>query len=387
MEQEKKQKTIIVLSTHVQLWGAEKSMCSVLTYFQQRGFRVVLIISQHGEIESLLRSEGIEYYISRLTTSCDMSYTRYSLSTKILLYLRFWKGFIVDSSRIQRLLKKNDIKPDIIYSNTIIPSNGVFLANFLKIPHVVHVREITGDDFPVRFHIGKQRYLKLLSNSLSYAICISDIVKDRFSDVFGDKAVKIYNGLPIRECIDSKKLSQADGLTHILFIGRLSSEKGVLNLFHAIRNLRDDHYCSGKFILHVFGKGRDQELLNTYIKDNLLQNNIILHGYCNNIDPSIYDISIMSSPHEAFGRTTVEYMMAGLPVIGMNGGATPEIVSSGETGYLYNTIDELTYYIKKLIVEKENRQSMGRAGRERAVSLFSENRYCNEVYHLIKSLV
>ena len=49
----------------------------------------------------------------------------------------------------------------------------------------------------------------------------------------------------------------------------------------------------------------------------------------------------MSSPYEAFGRVTIEYMMAGLPVIGRNGGATPEIIKENETGMLYNSKKEL----------------------------------------------
>lgn len=50
---------------------------------------------------------------------------------------------------------------------------------------------------------------------------------------------------------------------------------------------------------------------------------------------------LMCSKDEAFGLVTVESMLARLPVIGRNRGATAEIIENGKTGFLYDTVDDL----------------------------------------------
>lgn len=95
----------------------------------------------------------------------------------------------------------------------------------------------------------------------------------------------------------------------------------------------------------------------------------------------------MSSPHEAFGRVTVEYMMAGIPVIGRNGGATPEIIIDNETGLLYNSVQELSDKLKYLIDNKEYRLKIGEKGKNQATARFSEERYINEVTELFNSIL
>jgi glycosyltransferase involved in cell wall biosynthesis len=43
----------------------------------------------------------------------------------------------------------------------------------------------------------------------------------------------------------------------------------------------------------------------------------------------------MCSPHEAMGRVTAEAMSACRPVIGFDGGGTPELIDHGRSGLLY----------------------------------------------------
>jgi glycosyltransferase involved in cell wall biosynthesis len=69
----------------------------------------------------------------------------------------------------------------------------------------------------------------------------------------------------------------------------------------------------------------------------------------------------------------VEAMESGLLVIATRGGGVPEIVKNGATGLLTERGDsgELAEAITRLVDNDDLRESMGRAGRKRALHLFS----------------
>jgi glycosyltransferase involved in cell wall biosynthesis len=76
---------------------------------------------------------------------------------------------------------------------------------------------------------------------------------------------------------------------------------------------------------------------------------------------------------ESFGIPLVEAMAAGVPVVGTRAGGVPEIVVDGKTGMLVERGDAsaLGEAIIYLLQNDNVRKSMGEAGRERAVRLFS----------------
>ena len=127
------------------------------------------------------------------------------------------------------------------------------------------------------------------------------------------------------------------------------------------------------------------DALKKYVSDNGLQKNIIFAGYQKNIDFSKYDVGMMCSPAEAFGRVTAEYMSNGLAVIGANGGATPEIVTNNKTGLLFNVDDKKDLAKKMLAIIKDGKKvkEYGILGYNRYLKTFSEESYQNNIYDVI----
>ena len=376
-------KTILALSYHVNNWGAEKSFCAVINRLNQKGFHVVVLISKHGDIEQTLQLYHIEYYVIPLATSLIMGKWNNGTIWKIRYLYMHIVCFVKFTIKLEKLLKKNKIKPDIVYTNTIIPATGIYLSLRFGIPHIIHIREITDEDFPVMYYIGRKNYLSLLKKTLGYAICISNAVKTKFEPYLGDKCRLIYNGLPISKANLQKKV-KTHNIKHILFVGRLSCEKGPMTCLQAIEKLVKGNCLN--FIFDIWGSGPDESQIKAFVEERKLSQYVILHGYGTNISYEEYDIAIMSSPHEAFGRVTVEYMLAGLPVIGCNGGATPEIIKSEETGLLYNNVNDLCYSIKRLLTDDDLCNRLGRSAKKRAEKLFAEERCLREVCELFDSL-
>jgi L-malate glycosyltransferase len=79
---------------------------------------------------------------------------------------------------------------------------------------------------------------------------------------------------------------------------------------------------------------------------------------------------------EHFGISTVEAMSAGCVPIVINKGGPPEIVQHGESGFVWNTLEELQGYTELLMRDERRRAQMAEAARARA-ALFSRAQFVN----------
>jgi glycosyltransferase involved in cell wall biosynthesis len=81
---------------------------------------------------------------------------------------------------------------------------------------------------------------------------------------------------------------------------------------------------------------------------------------------------VLPSLGECFGIASVEAMAAGLPVITTTVGGSPDIVVSGETGFLIRPNDprDLADALDRLVDDAGERVRMGTHGRARAEQFF-----------------
>ena len=83
---------------------------------------------------------------------------------------------------------------------------------------------------------------------------------------------------------------------------------------------------------------------------------------------------------EHFGISTVEAMSAGCVPVVINKGGQPEIVSHGESGFVWDTLEELKGYTELLMRDEHRRAQMAKAARARA-ALFSREQFVNRFLH------
>ncbi len=81
---------------------------------------------------------------------------------------------------------------------------------------------------------------------------------------------------------------------------------------------------------------------------------------------------------EHFGISTVEAMAAGAVPVVINKGGQPEIVQHGQSGFVWNTLDELKEYTRALIHDEDLWQRMSAAARARAQD-FSRARFLRDM--------
>ncbi len=91
---------------------------------------------------------------------------------------------------------------------------------------------------------------------------------------------------------------------------------------------------------------------------------------------------------EPFGRTLIEGMAAGLPVIGARNGAIPDIIVEGETGLLVPPADPaaVASALHTLLADPALMQNMGQAGRRRAAAHFNITRQIADLCALYEEI-
>jgi len=133
------------------------------------------------------------------------------------------------------------------------------------------------------------------------------------------------------------------------FVGRLSEEKGILNLLKAIPNIIQDN-PSAEFI--IIGDGKLQNEISEFIEKNGLTKNVSLVGWCDQEKMPEYlnmmKLLIVPSFTEGLPNVILEAMACGTPVLASSVGSVPDIISDKDTGFLL--IDNSPEFIEKEIL-------------------------------------
>ena len=167
-------------------------------------------------------------------------------------------------------------------------------------------------------------------------------------------------------------------------VGRLSPEKGYLDLLKVFRIVHSKHV---DWKLDIIGDGVEKKLLEDYIHDYHLDSSVTLHGYQNR-DYILHKSSIylMTSHTESFGIVLIEAMSHGLPCISFDSAeGACEIITSGENGYLIKNrnIDSMAQMIDKLILDRKLRLKIGKNARQ-SIQKYSSNVLLDEWITLIE---
>lgn len=160
----------------------------------------------------------------------------------------------------------------------------------------------------------------------------------------------------------------------ILYVGRLSDEKGVIYLLRALKKLQDKGIV---FKALIVGDGWMRKELEKYAEDSNLVDNVIFTGWVKAEDMASYfntaDVFVGPSLREAQGLVFAEALFTGLPVIATTVGGIPDIVIDGKTGYLVSPKSDEEIYagLLKLHDNLALREKIGENGKLHVRDKFS----------------
>jgi glycosyltransferase involved in cell wall biosynthesis len=168
----------------------------------------------------------------------------------------------------------------------------------------------------------------------------------------------------------------------ILFVGRLTKDKGITELIEAFRNLQKEH---GNLELILIGPLEpERDPLPDQTLSEISTNNKI-HSLGFSAQPEKFmgaaDVFCLPSYREGFGSVVIEAGAMALPTVASRVIGLVDAVVDGETGFLVppKNIEALSAALAQFLSTPEMRQRMGKKARQRAIREFDS--------HVINQLV
>lgn len=154
----------------------------------------------------------------------------------------------------------------------------------------------------------------------------------------------------------------------VLFAGRVSHEKGVMEIPEIFRGIREK---VPDVRLVVAGTGPAENELRAALPD------AVFLGWVNHDDlPGIYssaDILILPSKFDTFSCVVLESLSCGLPVIAFNTKGPKDIIQDGINGYLVTSNSEFIQKITQCLTDKELQLTLKENALTRARDYNKEN--------------
>jgi len=275
------------------------------------------------------------------------------------------------------------MQPDLVLTYTIKPNiYGGMVCRLLKVPYVVNITGL-GTAFQGNGML-KQLVTGMYKTALKKVkIVLFENVENR--DIFVNTEIVPKNKTHVLagagvdlEHFQYAEYPESGDCTRFLFIGRVMQEKGIDELFQAMRKLNKNGYKCSLNILGGFEENYSEKI-KKYDAEGWLH----YQGYQTDVRPFIEQSHcfVLPSWHEGMANTNLENAAMGRPVITSNIHGCLEAVEDGVTGYLCEkqNADDLYEKMKRMCeLSYEERKAMGIAGRKHMEEVFDKKKVVEE---------
>lgn len=171
-----------------------------------------------------------------------------------------------------------------------------------------------------------------------------------------------------------KKYPQFDLI--VLMASRLTKEKNISMAIEAMAELVKKYPKLG---LVIVGSGPEETGLRSKIENLKLQDSVVLEGWFEDLS-SYYktaDLFLLTSNYEGYGRTVIEAMAAGLPVVMTDVGLAGEVLIDGKNGAVIPVGDKkaLVRTVGSLISDDKKRDVFSLEGKKTLENLMTKEQY------------
>lgn len=259
------------------------------------------------------------------------------------------------------LIERYDV--DLVYVNTLVLDEPLAAARQCGVRTAVHVRELPARDKALCETLGAtpEQVIERLRATADVVVANSRYTAQSLGL---DNIWVIANGITCEAFADLPAPAQS---ARPFTVGMISSnlpKKGLFDFMALAAKLSDqaDVRC------HLVGPENEWV---ARIKQNSLPKNLVFVPYVETPQQALADIDVLvnlSHFEESFGRSVLEAMAAGRPVVAYRWGALPELIEDGETGYLVpmGDVDGVCHRVRELASDLELCKRLGAASQRRA---------------------
>ncbi len=267
-------------------------------------------------------------------------------------------------------------RPDLVITYSIKPNIYCgYACRQMKIPYCANVQGLgTAFQKPILATVAKTMYKVALKDAKTTFFenegNAAEFVRRRIQTA--DRQT-VLSGAGVNLDYYSYQPYPENDKTHFLYLGRIMREKGMDELFYAVRKLKEDGF---DFILDLVGFYEDEYKSEV---DALATDGIaVFHGFQS--DPRPYyanaDCVVLPSYHEGMSNVLLEAAATGRPIITSRINGCMEAVKEGDTGFLVEKQDKEGLYVAMRVflgITHEEKLSMSKSCRAYMESRFDKN--------------
>lgn len=203
---------------------------------------------------------------------------------------------------------------------------------------------------------------------LDWVIVENETLKNKYLNFYHLSNVSVLNNF--RDVtISPKKYNLSTDSLNVIYFSRVKANKGVFDLIEAVNEINSEN--KNRVVLDIYGDNQ----LNTDEQNKFeasMNNNIRYKGIidANNAIDTLKKYDIFCLPTKYYGEGTsgalIEAMISGLPPLVSNYSQAKDLVSDGNTGFIYsfNSVSDLK---NRLIYISKNKDSLERIGKNAQV--------------------
>jgi glycosyltransferase involved in cell wall biosynthesis len=341
----------LLLVAHIagkDLFGAERSFLDMVRAANAGGYAVFAVVPQDAP-----------HYVNTLIPYC--------VEVAVLNYDWWRAGRPPDQAAIRAFrayIKERKI--DLVHSNTIMVRESLLAARSERVPTILHVREVIEADPDLLELIGERP--ATITNHLSG---IADLI------IANSRAAG--QGYPVERlrvlhnCLELQRFRipprASDGTVRFGLISSNARKKGLADFvdlaiacYRKVPNARFIAVGPHTNLVKELGDKLRREGLNDAVQ---------FPGYAEDNLAALADLDVIvnfSHFAESFGRTVLEGMAAGRPVLVYRHGALPELVEDGVSGFVvpYRRWQDAVPRVAQLCKDASLRHRLGIEGKRRA---------------------
>ncbi|MCC7547509.1 MAG: glycosyltransferase family 4 protein [Burkholderiales bacterium] len=263
----------------------------------------------------------------------------------------------------------------------------LLLARARGVPVLLHIHGGLFEDFLRALSPAARCIAQFIARRASQVVVLSTGWRDRLAPLLpGARLSIIENG--IRLPLQTADRADADVPT-ILFLGTVSTAKGVEDLIEAIGRLRHP------FRLVLVG-GEDPPGIGVRLRARATQFRLAgcveftgpVYGAAKHDWLRTADIFVLPSHAEALPMALLEAMAHGLAVVASRVGAIPSVVVDERSGLLVDArdVDQIAGALERLLADRELRARFGREAQRVAHARYSVDRAAAELIDLYRKV-
>lgn len=259
---------------------------------------------------------------------------RRSFSSLLQIPKLFWKT----NREIEKIVRENQI--DIIHYTSLKA-----MAYQLLFPKAVPIIWHHHDILPQRW--DNNLWLKALGSRADLILVPSDASNRALKSVGLESVVTLYNGFSDADWIRKSTRNPEDPF-RVGMVGEISERKGADRWANIVLSISQKHQ---NVEFRVIGEGLSDLAFSENIKESLKGYPVEFLGRRSDMKEqySHLDAILVLSRQDPLPTVIIEAGFSGVPAVATKVGGIPEMIESGETGFLVETDDEIVQALQSLL--------------------------------------